>query len=175
MGKYSSHQGTPALEDAAVHQGKEALGIHFKLKGCCLSCQFFFSKQHSPKKQLPDFGCRELQRLCCHTHQWHFPSPVLCQSQGVHNFHSALFCDTPWHFWISTEHPRVTWQLWEHTAFSSGVPHSVPTVVSRAGAITWTQSKTLQSCMGQFAPLSGQIMWKIKACVPLPMAHPDFY
>lgn len=43
---------------------------------------------------------------------------------------------------ISTEHPRATWQLWKHTAFI-WVPQSVPTVVSRAGAITWTQSFTI--------------------------------
>lgn len=60
---------------------------------------------------------------------------------------------------ISTECPRATWQLWKHTAFGSGVPKSVPTVVSRAGAITWTQSRTSQPCMGEFAPLSGQNPW----------------
>lgn len=35
LGKHSSLQGAPVLEDVAIHQGKEALGIYFKCKGCC--------------------------------------------------------------------------------------------------------------------------------------------
>lgn len=88
------------------------------------------SKQHSQKEQLLNFGCRELQRLYCHTSQWHSPAPVLCQPQEVHTLHSAPFCAPQvlsGKILISTQGPRATRHLQEHTAFNSG---SVPTVVT---------------------------------------------
>lgn len=51
----------------------------------------------------------------------------------------------------------------EAHSFSSGVPQSVPTVVSRAGLLTPTQRRTSQSCMGQLSPSSKQIKCDMKA------------